>query len=43
MTVTYWLRYPTQYRLVQRWLPGMNILTCLAPYTPIKLIREHTD
>jgi hypothetical protein len=40
MSVTYWLAYPTQYRLVQRWLPGQNILQCLAPFTPVRLIRE---
>ena len=40
MTLTYWERGTTQYRLVARWLPGTCILDCLAPYTPVKLVRE---
>lgn len=36
----HWHSYPVQYRLVQRWLPGTDILQCLAPYTPVKLIRQ---
>lgn len=39
MPLSYWRAYPVQYRLVQRWLPGTEILQCLAPYTPVKLIR----
>ena len=42
MTLTYWERGSTQYRLVTCWLPGTNILDCLAPYTPVKLVREFT-
>ena len=42
MSVSYWERGLTQYRLVSRWLPGMNILDCLAPYTPVRYVREVT-
>ena len=40
MLVSYWQRYPTRYMLIAPFNGDME--ACIAPYTPIKLIREYT-
>ena len=43
MTVSYWLAFPTRYMLVAPFTKDtVMCLQCLAPYTPIKLVRETT-
>ena len=43
MTVSYWLAYPTRYMLVGPFTKHtICARECLAPYTPVRLIREIT-
>ena len=42
MTVSYWIAGPVQYRLVRELKPGLTLLDCVAPFTPVKLVREYT-
>lgn len=43
MTLTYWLAGPTSYMLVGPFTKDTILcLTCLAPYTPVTLVREVT-
>lgn len=43
MRVSYWIAEPVRYKFIEPFNRHRNIMECVAPYTPVRLIIEVTN